>query len=143
MARIDKAPEGGKFRATAGAGLDGTAGAWGNGEFINVLIDSSGEIDEASATDIVGFIVTSEGQDADAAGNKNVIGGRVYTVFFQCEIVEASTFTAPTVSAGDSLWATAAGDIVTSPATGDVFLGHVLLGGERVVINMHSRPVSV
>jgi hypothetical protein len=143
MARIDKAPEGGKFRATAAAGLDATAGAWGAGEFLNVLIDSNGEIDEATATDIVGFIVTSEGQDADATANKLAIGGRVYTVFFQCEIVEASTFAAPTVSAGDSIWATAAGDITITPATGDVFLGHVLLGDERVVINMHSRPVSV
>jgi len=143
MARIDKAPEGGKFRATAAAGLDATAGAWGNGEFLNVGIDASGELVVGTATDTVGFIVTSEGQDADAAGNKDVIGGRVYTVFFQCEIVEASTFTAPTVSAGDELWCKAAGDVGTTGATGDMFLGTVLSGDERVVINLHSRPVSV
>ncbi len=143
MARIDKAPEGGKFRATAAAALDATAGAWGNGEFLNVLLNASGEIDVATAADVSGFIVTSEGQDADAAGNKDVIGGRVYTVFFQCEIVEASTFTAPTVSAGDQLWAKAAGDVGTTGAAGNIFMGDVLLGADRVVINMHSRPVSV
>jgi len=142
MARIDKAPEGGKFRARASASLDATAGAWGAGEFLNVLLDASGELDVASATDVDGFIVTSEGQDADAAGNKDVIGGRVYTVFFQCEIVEASTFANPTVSAGDQLWAKAAGDVGTTGATGDIFMGTVLDSGERVVINMHSRPVS-
>ena len=142
MARIDKAPEGGKFRATAAAALDGVAGAWGNGEFLNVGVDSNGELVVGTAPDTVGFIVTSEGQDADAAANKDVIGGRVYTVFFQCEIVEASTFTAPTVSAGDELWAIAAGDIATSGTTGDIFMGYVLSGDERVVIMVHSRPVS-
>jgi len=142
MARIDKAPEGGKFRATAAAGLDATAGAWGDGEFLNVSVDASGTLALGTASDTVGFIVTSEGQDADAAANKTVIGGRVYTVFFQCEIVEASTFTAPTVSAGDELWCIAAGDIATTGTIGDIFLGYVLLGAERVVINLHSRPVS-
>ena len=42
MARIDKAPEGGKFRATAAAALDGVAGAWGAGEFLNVGVDGNG-----------------------------------------------------------------------------------------------------
>jgi hypothetical protein len=133
MARIDKAPEGGKFRATASAGLDGTAGAWGDGEFLNVSIDASGTLAVGTAADVAGFIVTSEGQDADAAANKDVIGGRVYTVFFQCEIVEASTFTAPTVSAGD---------VGTTGVAGNIYMGTVLDSGERVLINMHSRPVS-
>lgn len=142
MARIDKAPEGGKFRATAAAALDGVAGAWGNGEFLSVSLDANGELVVGTATDVDGFIVSSEGQDADASGNKDVIGGRVYTVFFQCEIVEASTFTAPTVSAGDTLWAEAAGDIVTTGSAGDIFIGTVLSGGERVVINVNGKPVS-
>lgn len=139
MARIDKAPEGGKFRATAAAAIDGTAGAWGNGEFLNVALDASGELAVATATDIDGFIVTSEGRDGDAAADKNVIGGRVYTVFFQCEIVEASTFTAPTVAAGDQLWAKAAGDVGTTGVLNDIFVGTVLSGGERVVININGK----
>lgn len=142
MARIDKAPEGGKFRAKAAAGLNGTAGAWGNGEFLNVALDANGELAVGGAADVDGFIVTSEGQDADAAGNKNVIGGRVYTVFFQCEIMDASTFTAPTVAAGDVLWAKAAGDVGTTGALGDIFMGTVLDDGERVVINMNGKQPS-
>ena len=143
MSIIDKAPEAGKFRAFANSSLDGTAGAWGVGNLLNVTVDSGGELVAASATNVDGVILTSEGQDADAASNKDVIGGRQYTVFRFCEVVEVATFAAPALSAGDLVYATAAGDVTTSPATGDVFVGWVLLGGERMIVQLGGRVVSV
>ncbi len=143
MARIDKAPEGGKFRALAAASLDATAGAWGVGDLLNVTIDSSGELVAASATNVDGVILTSEGQSADAAANKTVIGGRMYTVFFQAEVVEVGDFVAPTLAAGNLVYAAAAGDVTATPGTGAVFIGYVMDSGERMVINLNARIVSV
>lgn len=139
MARIDKAPEGGKFRATAAAGLDGTAGAWGDARFLNVALDANGQLAVGGAADVDGFIDVSEGQNTTAAAT--VIGGRVYTVFFQCEIIGAADFANPAVSAGDVLWAKAAGDVGTTGALGDIFMGTVL-DDDRVVINMNGKQPS-
>lgn len=143
MARIDKAPEGGKFRARAAASIDGDAGAWGVGDLTCVTIDSSGELVAASATNVDGVILTSEGQAADLAANKDVIGGRMYTVFFFAEVVEVADFVAPTLSAGDLVYAAAAGDVTASPGTGAVFIGYVTDSGDRMVINLNARIVSV
>ncbi len=143
MSLIDKAPEGGKFRANANSSLDGTAGAWGVGNLLNVTVDGGGELVAASGTNIDGVILTSEGQDADLAANKDVIGGRAYTVFRFAELVEVATYVGVTLSAGDLVYADAAGDITITPATGDVFIGWVLLGGERMVLQVGGRVVSV
>ncbi len=143
MSIIDKAPEAGKFRAFANSTLDGTAGAWGVGNLLGVTVDSGGELVASSATNIDGVILTSEGQDADAAGNKDVIGGRQYTVFRFAEVVEVATFVAPALSAGDLVYAAAAGDVTASPGTGAVFVGWVLLGGERMVIQLGGRIVAL
>ena len=143
MARIDKAPEAGKFRATANASLDATAGAWGVGDLLNVTVDSGGLLVAASATNVDGVILTSEGQAADAAANKTVIGGRMYTVFFQAEVVEVGDFVAPTLAAGNLVYAAASGDVTASPGTGAVFIGYVMDSGERMVINLNARIVSV
>ncbi len=143
MSIIDKAPEGGKFRAFANSTLDGTAGAWGVGNLLNVTVDSGGELVAASASNIDGVILTSEGQDADLAANKDVIGGRQYTVFRFAEFAEVGTFASPALSAGDLVYATAAGDITITPSAGDVFVGWVLLGGERMILQVGGRVVSV
>ena len=143
MSLIDKAPEGGKFRAFANSSLDGTAGAWGVGNLLNVTVDGGGELVAASGTNIDGVILTSEGQDVDLAANKDVIGGRAYTVFRFAEFAEVGTFVSPALSAGDLVYATASGDITITPATGDVFIGWVLLGGERMVLQVGGRVVSV
>ncbi len=143
MARIDKAPEAGKFRARAAASLDATAGAWGVGDLLNITIDASGELVAASATNVDGVILTSEGQAADAAANKTVIGGRMYTVFFFAEVVEVGDFVAPTLAAGNLVYAAAAGDVTASPGLGAVFIGHVMDSGERMVIHLNGRIVSV
>ena len=140
MSRIDKAPEGGKFRARLAAAADGTAGAWGVGDLLNVTVDASGELDVASATDVDGVILTSEGQDADAAANKDTIGGRVYTVFRQCEVVEVSDFAAPALAAGDKVYAAASGDVTVTPGAGAIFIGWVLDSGDRMVIDVHGKP---
>lgn len=141
MSIIDKAPEGGKFRATASVALGGTAGIWGVGNLINVTTNAGGELIAAGITTADGVILTSEGQDADLAANKLVIAGRQYTVFRQCELVEVATFTGITLSAGDLVYCAAAGDIDLTPAVGSIFVGWVLLGGERMVIDFNGKPV--
>ncbi len=74
MSTIDSAPEGGKFRAQASSGLDATAGAWGDGDLLCVAIDSSGTLELATASNVDGVILTSEGKrDNTASGYKNVV----------------------------------------------------------------------
>ncbi len=140
MSIIDKAPEGGKFRATASAALGGTAGIWGVGNLLCVTTNAGGELVVAGLADADGVILTSEGQDADLAANKLVIAGRQYTVFRQCELVEVATFTGVTLSAGDLVYTTTAGDIDLTPAATAIFVGWVLLGGERMVIDFNGKP---
>lgn len=141
MSIIDKAPEGGNFRATAAAALNGTAGIWGVGNLLNVTTNAGGELVVAGLADADGVILTSEGQDADLAANKDVIGGRQYTVFRRAELVEVATFTGITLSAGDLVYADAAGNIDLTPGVGAIFVGWVLLGGERMVIDFNGKPV--
>ena len=134
---IDKAPEGGKFRATAAAALDGTAGAWGDLDLLCVTFDGSGDIIVAAATTAMGIIWTPEGKkDKTAANYKDVVGGNVYTVFMQCELDEAGTGTSPALSAGDNIFAAAAGDVTTAGAAGTKWIGMVLGSGERAIVNV-------
>jgi len=141
--RIDQAPEGGKFRATAAAALDGTAGAWGDADMLCVTFDASGDLVVAALGTAIGVIWTKEGRKPLSDGSDNeVIGGRKYTVFTYAELVEAEIGSSPALSEGDEVWATAAGDVVTSPATGAVYIGTVLSGGSRMIVNVNGRPAS-
>lgn len=138
MATIDSAPDGGKFRGIAASALGGTAGAWGNGDLLNVTLDASGELIVASATDAIGVILTTEGKrDSAAAGYKQVVAGAKYTVLKRATIVELDTFASPAVAAGDWLYAAAAGDVTTTPGGGAIFLGMVLAhDGSGMLLNL-------
>lgn len=143
--QIDKAPEGGKFRATAAAALDGTAGAWGDADMLCVDTDSSGNLIVATAGSCVGVIWTKEGRKSGTTTNaeNEVIGGRKYTVFTFAEAVEAEIGSSPALSAGDKIYGTAAGDVLTTgSAAGDIYIGEVLTDGSRMVININGRPVA-
>jgi len=141
--RIDKAPEGGKFRAKAAAAMDEQVGTWGDADMLCVDFNSSGEIIVSTAGTGEGVIWTKEGRKPLSDGSENeVIGGRKYTVFTFCELVEAETST-PTLAEGDILYASAAGIIDLTPATGDIYIGRVLDGGSRVLINVNGQVPSV
>jgi len=140
--RIDQAPEGGKFRATAAAALDGTAGAWGDADMLCVQFDGSGDIVVAAAGDNCdGVIWTKEGRKSVTDDNK-VIGGRKYTVFTFAELVEAEIGASPALSEGDTVYATALGDVTINAfgVAGDIYIGTVLKGGSRLVVNVNGRP---
>ncbi len=139
--RVEEAPEGGKFRAVAASGLDGTAGAWGNSDFLCVTIDGNGEIAASSAGDCDGVIWTKEGRKDGVANNNQVIGGKKYTVIQRGLLTETEDATSPALSAGDDLFATASGDITASPATGDIYVGSVLSNG-KMTVNVNGRPAS-
>ena len=137
--RIDQAPEGGKFRATAAAALDGQVGTWGDADMLCVDLDSSGKIIASELGTGMGVIWTKEGRKPLSDGSENeVMGGRKYTVFKFAELVEAEGST-PTLSAGDNLYAGASGIVDTTPAVGDVYVGTVLYGGSRVIVNFGSQ----
>ncbi len=141
--RIDKAPEGGKFRAEAASALDDTVGAWGDADMLCVQFDASGDLIVAAAGDNCdGVIWTKEGRK-EVTDDGKVIGGRTYTVFTFCELVEAEVGSSPSLSAGDALYATAGGDVLASgsASAGDIYIGTVLGGGSRLLINVGARPV--
>lgn len=141
--RIDKAPEGGKFRATAAAAMDGQAGTWGDADMLCVDFNSSGELIVSVSGTGEGVIWTKEGRTPLADGSENeVIGGRKYTVFTFAELVEAEVGT-PALSEGDLLYASAAGIVDLTPATGDIYIGRVLSGGSRILINVNGQVPSV
>ena len=141
--RIDQAPEAGKFRATAASALDGTTGAWGDADMLCVQFDGNGDIVVAAAGDNCdGIIWTKEGR-LEGTDDGDVIGGRKYTVFTICELVEAEIGASPALSEGDAVYATAAGDATLSPATGDIYIGTVLNGGSRMIVRVNGRPQSV
>lgn len=150
MARISSAPEGGKFRARAAAALDGTEGAWGNGELLNVAIDGNGELVAADADNVEGVIWTPEsrrGSSTDLANFRQVIGGKVYTVFTWAEIQELAAGDDPAFAAGDKVYGAAAGAAATAGA-GATYLGVILPddtvpgeAGLRMVLDVASQPV--
>jgi len=144
--RIDQAPEGGKFRAIAASALDGQAGLWGDADMLCVQFDASGDLVVAAAGDNCdGIIWTKEGRKDGTVTNPDneVIGGKKYTVFTYCELVEAEVGSSPSLSEGDALYAIAAGDIAATAgaAAGDIFIGTVVAGGSRIVVNVNGRPV--
>ena len=136
----DQAPEGGKFRAFASATIDGEAGVWGNADLLCVTLDSNGELILATAGDGDGVIWTPEGRKVQSIP-ASVIGGKKYTVFTNAEFTEADLAASPAMSPGDFLYATAAGDVTASPATGDVYIAAVV--DSRLLINVHGRVPSV
>lgn len=143
--RIDQAPEGGKFRAIAATALDGTAGAWGDADMLCVQFDASGDLIVSAAGDNCdGVIWTREGRKDLTVTNPDneVIGGKKYTVFTFCELVEAEVGSSPALSEGDALYATADGEVLASgsAAAGDIYVGTVVAGGSRLVININGRP---
>ena len=134
--RIDQAPEGGKFRAIAAAGLDGQVGTWGDADMLCVDIDTSGKFIASELGTGVGVVWTKEGRKQLSDGSENeIIAGKKYTVFTFAELVEAEGGT-PSLSAGDNLYAGASGIVDITPAVGDVFVGTVLYGGSRIIVNM-------
>ena len=134
--RIDQAPEGGKFRAIAAAGLDGQVGTWGDADMLCVDIDTSGKFIASELGTGVGVVWTKEGRKELSDGSENeIIGGKKYTVFTFAELVQAEGGT-PSLSAGDNLYAGASGIVDITPAVGDVFVGTVLYGGSRIIVNM-------
>ena len=139
--RIDSAPEGGKFRAYAAAALDGTAGAWGDADMLCVVLDGSGDLIVSSAGSGMGVIWTKEGRKSGTVTNPDneVIGGRKYTVFTNVLAVEAEVGSSPALSEGDDVYATNGGDVTTSGATGDIYIGSVLAGGSVLVINVNGQ----
>lgn len=134
--RIDQAPEGGKFRATAASALDGEVGTWGDADMLCVDLDGDGKIIASELGTGVGVIWTKEGRIPLSDSSENeVIGGKKYTVFTFAELVEAEGGT-PSLSAGDNLYAGASGIVDITPAVGDVYVGTVLYGGSRIIVNM-------
>ena len=142
--RIDQAPEGGKFRAVAASALDGQVGTWGDADMLCVSLNSSGELIASEVGTGIGVIWTKEGRKPLSDGSENeVIGGRKYTVITFGELVEAETST-PALVAGDHLYASANGIIDLTPAVGDIYIGTVLKGGSRIILNARGRnPISV
>ena len=140
--RIDQAPEGGKFRATAASALDTQIGLWGDDDMLCVQFDANGDIVAAAAGDNCdGIIWTKEGRiEATGVDDGDVIGGRKYTVFTNCELVEAEIGSSPALAEGDAVYATASGDVTLSPSTGDIYIGTVLNGGSRMIVNVNGRP---
>jgi len=140
--RIDKAPEGGKFRAVAASALDGQAGTWGDLDMLCVNFNSAGELIASEVSTGIGVIWTKEGRRPLDDGSENeVIGGRKYTVFTFAELVEAEVGTTPALSAGDHLYASATGIVDITPAVGDIYIGTVLDNGSQILINVHGMKV--
>lgn len=138
MAKPDKMPNGGKFRAVADASIDGTAGAFGDGDLLGVTVGAAGTLLVSDGTNLDGVIYTPEGKrDSSLAGYKDVVGGKTYTVLRFGEIVEMSGST-PAVSAGDKLYGAAAGSAGPS-AVGAVFLGWVDNTGERLIVDVGGK----
>lgn len=147
--RPDQTPEGGKFRATAAAALDGTTGAWGDADMLCVALDASGQLIAANNDDVIGVIWTPEGRKtASDDSHKDVIGDRKYTVFTRAEFVEVDTAASPALTAGDLIYATASGDVLdTGMTTGDVFVGMVVAdandAGGRLIVDIDLLPPAV
>ncbi len=138
--KIDAAPEGGKFRATAASAMDGQVGTWGKADMLCVDLDSSGELITSELGTGMGVIWVPEGRTDGTVTNpaNEVMGGRKYTVFRFVELVEAEGST-PALTAGDNLYAGADGIVDITPAVGDVFVGTVLKGGSSVIVFFGSQ----
>lgn len=151
--RIDLVLSPGRFRAPAAAALNGLPGVWGDGDLLCVTVDTNGELVVGTATNCDGVIWTQEGRTLDtryttAAAVKNIIGGKMYTVFQDVEIADAELAAAsPALTLGDRLFSTAAGDVVVA-AVGAVYIGVVMTnqqvpGGLKVVCRVGAQVAPV
>ncbi len=138
MSRPDKVTS--RFRgvvaqATAIAGVFGPAGTE---DLALVRIDANGELIVAVQGEAMGVIVTTEGKASSSVANfRTAAAGSVVTVYTHCEIVDDGG------TAGDELWSTAAGDVVTVvPAgtpiqkVGMTLLNDAAKGGTRTLFNI-------
>ena len=109
-----------------------------------VQFDASGDLIVSAAGDNCdGVIWTKEGRIPLSDGSENeVMGGKKYTVFTFAELVEAEVGSSPALSEGDALYATALGDVTVGGTAGDIYVGTVLNGGSRIIINVNGRPVA-
>lgn len=117
MSHISEAAIGGKFRAVAAAALDGVVGGFGDADLLCVSIGAGGEIVVGTATICDGVIWTREGRSSESATPNAIIGGRTYTVFTRAQIAEMEVG-AGAFSAGDAIYARAAGDATAGPTGG-------------------------
>lgn len=152
MARFDKIPPGSRFRAEASDALGGTAGVFGNDDLICVTLDGNGQLIVATATDIRGIILTSEGRRdthrETAAEQRTVVAGYRYTVMRDGEILDAALFDTP-FAAGDRVYATAGGNLNNGAGAiaGDLFVGDIIPREEdstqlRLVVNIGGAAVA-
>lgn len=142
----------GRFRAPAAASMDGDPGVWGDGDLLCVQVDTNGELVAADATHCDGFIWTQEGRTLDtryntAAAIKNIIGGKMYTVFQNVELSDAEGAASPALTLGDRVFAAAAGDVAVA-AVGAIYIGVVLTnenipGGLKLVCRVGAQIAPV
>ena len=107
-----------------------------------VAFDANGELDLATKDDCDGLIWTPEGKkDPDAANYKLAIGGRKYTMFKRCELVEAEIGTSPALVEGDKVYAFEGGDVVTTDTAGqgNIYIGQVVKNGSRIVVDVNGK----
>lgn len=103
-----------RTRAVVAADLTGVFGDATTPNLILVDIDASGELVAAAEGAAMGVIDTTEGKrDATSATFNVAPAGKAYTVMAQVEFTDADDLTA-----GDTLYAAAGGDVATvAPAT--------------------------
>jgi len=115
MARPDKVM--GRFRGVVASDITGQFGnSSGNEDLALVKSDASGNLIVSVEGDAEGVIWTPEGKADPTVADFNVAkAGSVVTVFTLAEFsdIEADT----NFAAGDTLWSSAAGDIVTASPT--------------------------
>ena len=102
------------FRAVVAADLAGVFGDTSSPNLVLVDIDGNGQLVAAGEGSAIGVIDTTEGKkDPTLANYTTALAGRSYTVMVQGEITDADDRTA-----GETLWAAAAGAVATAaPAT--------------------------
>ena len=118
--------------------IAGVFGPTGLEDIALVALDSGGELVLAAQATAEGVIVTTEGKaDSGVANFLTAAAGAVVTVYTHVEIVDDGG------TAGDKLYSTAAGDVVTTePVAGNVqqvgvtVLNDPAKGGTRTIFNI-------
>lgn len=137
MARPDKVYV--RFRGKVAANL---TGVWGDTvpDLICVDINASGLLVASAAGLAKGVIMTTEGKASPDVANYNVaLAGDIYTVFVAAEFV-SNAWASPTLTAGEQIWSSAAGDVVDSvPANPAQKIGWMAASDEgdpRLILNV-------
>jgi hypothetical protein len=121
-------------------------GVWGDAtapDLICVDIDASGLLIASGADAAKGVIWTPEGKSESGVANFNVaLAGSVMTVFTQAQFTGTFDGT-PALTAGDEVWAAAAGDVVDSaPGVGGQLIGFMAASDEndvRLILNVSNE----